>query len=303
MSNRKERSKIGACCLFNVRKKKPTNTYTETIEENIQESIQENIQESIQKNIQESIPESFYITGCEALSNGFYVVDSLNKRLAVLNRNGEHMKDIVQFTSCPLDVCYIKSRNITAVTIPTDHMVVFVDTKERKIVESVVYRLKCYYIKCNDNNLFIGCPNNGKIIVADLFGRELGYLNIPGDRFAVTHDSIYAINEKEDLVLCYDIQGNQRWIAPDIVRDPIGIYVDKHDYVYVFSKHNTLHSISPNGFRNTIILDRSDGLDDHEYIMCMERRFDIKFFLAILSKSNNRPIAYHYSGQTIGSHF
>lgn len=170
-----------------------------------------------------SIPESFCITGCEALSNGFYVVDSLNKRLAILNRSGVHLKDIVQFTSIPLDLCYIKSRKITAVTIPTDHMVVFVDSTERKIVESVVCRLKCYYIKCNDYNLFIGCPNNGKIVVADLFGRELGYLNIPGEKFALSHDSICSINEKEDLVLCYDTYGNQQWIAPDIVRDPIGI--------------------------------------------------------------------------------
>lgn len=266
------------------------------------ECIQELSQESNQESIQESIPKSFYISGCEALSNGFYVVDSLNKRLAVLNRSGVHLKDIVQFNSVPLDLCYIKSRNITAVTIPTDHTVVFLDTNERKIIESVVYRLKCYYIKCNNYNLFIGCPNNGKIIIADLFGRELGYLNIPGDRFAATHASIYAINEKEDLVLCYDFQGNQRWIAPDIVRDPKGIEVDTDGYIYVFSKHNTVHLISPNGFRNIIVLDSSDGLDDHEYMMCMEKRQRIKYFLAILSKSNNRPIAYHYPGLIIG-HF
>lgn len=284
MSNRKERNKIGACCLFNARKKKTTNTYTDTIEENIQDNIQE----------------SFYITGCEPLYNGFYVVDSLNKRLALLNRSGVCLKDIVQLTSIPLDVCYIRSRNITAVTIPTDRMVVFVDSKERKIVESVVYRLKCYYIKCNRYNLFIGCPNSGKIIVADLFGRELGYLNIPGDRFAVTDDSIYAINEKEDLVVCYDTLGNQRWIAPDIVRDPIGIEVDGDGYTYVFSKHNTLHLISPYGLRNRIVLDKSDGLDDHEYITCMAVRFRLKFFLAILSKSNNRAISYHYPGLRFG---
>ncbi|VDI29886.1 Hypothetical predicted protein [Mytilus galloprovincialis] len=148
--------------------------------------------------------------------------------------------------------------------------------------------------------LFIGCPNNGKIIVADLFGRELGYLNIPGDRFAVTHGSIYAINDKEDLVLCYDTFGNQRWIAPDIIRDPIGIEVDEDGYVYVISKHNTLHLISPNGSRNTIVLDNEGGLENSDYIMCLVNRYSIKFFLAILSKSNNRAIAYHFTGFRFG---
>lgn len=118
-----------------------------------------------------SIPENLHITGCEALSNGYYVVDGLNKRLALLNNSLVYMKDIVKFTSIPLDLCYIESRKTIAVTIPTDHMVVFVDTRTSKIVNSVVYRLKCYYIKCNSYNLFIGCPNNGKIIVADFFGR------------------------------------------------------------------------------------------------------------------------------------
>ncbi|CAC5381188.1 unnamed protein product [Mytilus coruscus] len=179
-------------------------------------------------------------------------------------------------------------------------MVVFVDSTERKIVESVVHKLKCYYNKYNDNNLFIGCPNNGKIIVADLLGRELGYLNIPGERFALTHDSIYAINEKENLVLCYDTYGNQKWITPDIVRDPLGIEVDFDGYAYVLRKHNTLHLIAPNGFRNSIVLNKTDGLENPDYIMCSVERYRINFFLAILSKSNNQAIAYHLAGFRFG---
>lgn len=64
-------------------------------------------------------------------------------------------------------------------------MVAFVDTNECEIVESVVYRPKCYYIKWDGVNLFIGCPNNSKIIIADKHGREIRVLNISGQKISV----------------------------------------------------------------------------------------------------------------------
>lgn len=131
-----------------------------------------------------AFPAGVNITGCTDYPEGFVVVDSYNKRLVKLNRDGAYLKDVAKFTNNPLDVCHVIGY-IFAFTIPIDHMVAFVDTNECEIVESVVYRPKCYCIEWDGVNLFIGCPNNSKIIIADKLGREIRVLNIPGQRLSV----------------------------------------------------------------------------------------------------------------------
>lgn len=235
------------------------------------------------------IPEGVNITGCVPLiPNGFCVVDSHNKRLALLNDEGVYLKDIVKFTNNPLDVCSI-GRSKLAVTIPSDHMVAFVDTNECKIVDSVVYRPKCYYIEKYRAQLFIGCPNNSKIIIADYQGREIRSLNIPGQRFAVCSSKIYITNENEDLVSCYDKYGNQKWISPDIVRDPIGIALS-YDSVIVLSKYNAVHLFSKNGYQNRIVLNTEHGLNDPSFMYSKVGEMQAHVF--VYNKSSNQAIVY-----------
>lgn len=234
------------------------------------------------------IPEGVNITGCTRCDDGFFVVDTYNKRLAKLNLDGAYLKDIVKFTNNPLDVCHVDG-NIFAVTIPSDHMVAFVDTNECKIVESVVYRPKCYYIASDYANLFIGCPNNSKIITTDKHGRRIRSLNIPGERFAVASGNIYITNENEDLVSCYDKYGNQKWIAPDIVRNPIGIAVS-HDFLTVLSKHNAVYTLSRDGYQHRNIINTEHGLDDPSFMYLMYGVWCI--LLVVCNKSNTQAITY-----------
>lgn len=236
-----------------------------------------------------AIPEGVNITGCARIFYfGYFVVDRNNKRLALLNDEGVYLKDIVKFTNNPLDVCSIGISKL-AVTIPTDHMVVFVDTKTCKIVETVVYRQKCCYIKFDGTYLFIGCPNISRIIIADKHGREIRSLNIQGERFAIDHLNIYITNENEDLVSCYDKYGNQKWIAPDTVRDPIGISIS-YDFVTVLSKHNAVYILSRNGYENRLVLNMEHGLEDpvfmHSSVGWAQE------LIVVCNKSNTQANAY-----------
>lgn len=235
------------------------------------------------------IPEGVNITGSSRFCNAYAVVDNFNKRLALVNNEGVHLKDIVKFTNNPLDVCFIGGTTV-AVTIPSDHMVAFVDINECKIVESVVYSPKCHYIVCYGDDLFIGCPNSSRIIIADIHGREIRSLHIPGQRFDIDdYYNIYITNENEDLVSCYDKYGNQKWIVQDIVRDPIGISVS-HDFVTVLSKHNALHILSLNGYEKRVFLNTEHGLDDPSFMYSCSGMMNE--LIVVCNKSNNKASAY-----------
>lgn len=229
-------------------------------------------------------PKKIDITGCALLSDRTYVLaESLKNQLLILESG--IIKGTVTFAHPPFDVCRVRD-NTVAVTIPNDHSVVYVDIVLMKIIKSVNFENKCYYVDCDDKRLAIGFPGMDKIIITDLEGKNINCFKIRGTRFTLRHNYIYSVNERDDEVLCYDLSGNEVWTYPDQIMKPAGVAVDKMQYVYVFSKfNNSVYAISPSRYNSTIVIDRDDvSFNDFR---CFRLRFHRLFVF-----SRNQGVVY-----------
>jgi DNA-binding beta-propeller fold protein YncE len=79
-----------------------------------------------------------------------------------------------------------------------------------------------------------------------------------------SEDNIYHTNEKNNTISCHKINGDKLWEFQDvaIIRNPLGIAVDRDLNVYVASRDtNGVVVISPDGKRCRTVLGVSDGIN------------------------------------------
>ena len=231
-----------------------------------------------------------WITDCDILPNGKLVfAEREAKRLLMFSNNGNYEKDIVRFSGTPYDVSYT-GENIAAVTIWDKHEVVFVNVITNTIINKVYIGHGCYGTDFNMNRLAIRViqpPTSNHIVYLDPKGKLIDRVNISGKnsiRISLRDGTNKCTDWKTNTIYCYTLAGQQIWAFKDenVLREPLGIALDKHRNVYVAGRGtNNVVVFSPDGKNCREILTKSDGLngpfslriniDRNELLVCNER--------------------------------
>ena len=83
-------------------------------------------------------------------------------------------------------------------------------------------------------------------------------------RISLRDDTIKCTDWKNNTIYCYTLPGQEIWTFKDenVLREPVGIALDKNRNVYVAGKgSNNVVELSPDGKNCRQILTQSDGLD------------------------------------------
>ena len=241
---------------------------------------------------------SVCITGCDILPDGKLVfTDQEGKRLLMFSNNGNYENDIVRFSGTPFEVSYT-GENIVAVTIFDKREVVFVNVITNTITNTVDIGHKCFGTDFTMNRLAIRViqrPTSNHIVYLDHKGKLIDRVKIPGNNSAhisLRDDTIQCTDWKTNTIYCYTLTGQQTWAFKDenVLREPMGIALDKQRNVYVAGKGtNNVVVLSPDGKNCKQILTRSDGLnkpislriniDRSELLVCNENGLAFLFSL------------------------
>ena len=241
---------------------------------------------------------SVFITGCDILPDGKLVfTDQEGKRLLMFSNNGNYENGIVRFSGTPFDVTYTGG-NIVAVTIFDKREVVFVNVITNTITNTVDMGHKCWGTDFTMNRLAIRViqrPTSNHIVYLDHKGTLIDRVKIPGKNsvhISLRDDTIQCTDWKTNTIYCYTLTGQQTWAFKDenVLREPMGIALDKHRNVYVAGKGtNNVVVLSPDGKNCKQILTKSDGLnkpialriniDRSELLVCNENGLAFLFSL------------------------
>jgi len=224
------------------------------------------------------------IRGCDILPDGKLVfAEREGKRLLMFSNNGNHEKNIVQFTGKPFDISYT-GENIVAVTIWDKHEVVFVNVITNTITNTVDIGHACFDTITNTVDIDHACfgtdfnmnrlairviqtSTSSHIIYLDPKGKLIDRVNIPGSfstNISLRDDTIKCTDWRTNTIYCYTLTGQHIWTFTDknVLREPRGIALDKNRNVYVAGKEtNNVVVLSPDGKNCREILTKSDGLD------------------------------------------
>ena len=222
-------------------------------------------------NVQTQVKRRFKIEGCDILPDGkLLLIDQEGKRLLMFSNNGNYEKDIVRFSGKPYDVSYIGD-NIVAVTIYDKHEVVFVNVITKTIINTVDVGHECYGTDFNLNRLAIRTIQSttpSQIVYLDPKGKLINRVTIPGvysTNISLRDDTIKCTYWKSNKIHCYTLTGQHIWTFKDenVLRNPVGIALDKHRNVYVAGyETNNVVVLSPDGNNGREILTKSDGLNE-----------------------------------------
>ena len=224
-------------------------------------------------NFQTRDKKSVFISGCDILPDGKLVfAEKEGRRLLMFSDNGNYEKDIVRFSGTPFEVSYT-GENIVAVTISNKRKVVFVNVITNTITNTVDIGHKCWGTDFNMNRLAIRViqlqvPTTDHIVYLDPKGKWIDRVNIPGEystNISLRDDTIKCTDWKTSTIYCYTLTGQQTWAFKDknLLREPVGIALDKNRNVYVAGKGtNNVVVLSPDGRNCRQILTKSDGLDE-----------------------------------------
>ena len=238
------------------------------------------------------------ITGCDILPDGKLVFTyQAGKRLLMFSNNGNYENDIVRFSGTPFEVSYT-GENIVAVTIFDKREVVFVNVITNTITNTVDIGHKCWGTDFTMDRLAIRViqrPTSNHIVYLDHKGKLIDRVKIPGNNSAhisLRDDTIQCTDWKTHTIYCYTLTGQQTWTFKDenVLREPMGIALDKHRNVYVAGKGtNNVVVLSPDGKNCKQILTKSDGLnkpislriniDRSELLVCNENGLAFLFSL------------------------
>jgi hypothetical protein len=224
-------------------------------------------------NFQTRDKKSVFISGCDILPDGKLVfAEKEGRRLLMFSDYGNYEKDIVRFSGLPFEVSYT-GENIVAVTISNKHEVVFVNVITNTIINTVDIDHQCYGTDFNMNLLAIRViqlqePTTDHIVYLDPKGKWIDRVNIPGKystNISLRDDTIKCTDWKTNTIYCYTLTGQQTWAFKDenLLREPVGIALDKNRNVYVAGKGtNNVVVLSPDGKNCRQILTKSNGLDE-----------------------------------------
>jgi outer membrane protein assembly factor BamB len=186
----------------------------------------------------------------------------------MFSNNGNYEKDIVRFSGIPFEVSYT-GENIVAVTIYNKQEVVFVNVITNTIISTIDIGHACYGTDFNINRLAIRViqPQSSHIVYLDPKGKLIDRVNIPGEystNISLRDDTIKCTDWKTNTIYCYTLTGQQIWAfkGENVIREPMGIALDKNRNVYVAGKGtNNVVVLSPDGKNCREILTQSDGLN------------------------------------------
>ena len=138
-------------------------------------------------------------------------------------------------------------------------------------------------------------PTSNHIVYLDHKGTLIDRVKIPGNNSAhisLRDDTIKCTDWKTNTIYCYTLTGQHTWAFKDenVIREPMGIALDKQRNVYVAGKGtNNVVVLSPDGKNCKQILAKSDGLnkpislriniDRRELLVCNENGFAFLFSL------------------------
>ena len=210
------------------------------------------------------------ITGCTITPNGkFIFADWVIKGLHILNED---------WTSDNLDIKLPAIRDSYDVTCIGDtrlaistgrfQQIIILNIASKKIEKIINTSDWCYGITQNEGSLLF-CEKSRGISRVQLPGNNISLLvkqkGFPTWAYVITsEDNIYHTNYKTNTVSCHKINGDKLWEIQDvaIIREPLGVAVDRELNVYVASKdNNNVVVISPDGKRCRTVLGKSDGID------------------------------------------
>ena len=221
-------------------------------------------------NFQTKDKKCVFISGCDILPDGKLVFDDQEeKRLLMFSNNGNYEKDIVLFSGIPYEVSYTQE-NIVAVTIYNKHEVVFVNVITNTFTNTVDIGYPCYGTDFKMNRLAIRViqqSTSSHIVYLDPKGKLIDRVNIPGGNstnISLRDDTIKCTDCKTNTIYCYTLTGQHIWAFKDenVIREPMGIALDKSRNVYVAGKGtNNVVVVSPDGKNCRQILTQSDGLN------------------------------------------
>jgi DNA-binding beta-propeller fold protein YncE len=93
---------------------------------------------------------------------------------------------------------------------------------------------------------------------------SVNILSVYSTRISLRDDTIKCTDWKNNTIYCYTLPGQEIWTFKDenVLREPVGIALDKNRNVYVAGKgSNNVVELSPDGKNCSQILTQSDGLD------------------------------------------
>ncbi|CAC5374087.1 unnamed protein product [Mytilus coruscus] len=174
------------------------------------------------------------IQACLSLPDGRFILSDFDdKQLLLFGNDGIFIREVVTFTNCPGDVCFVRN-NTVAVTLGAAYKTVLVDIEKNEIIQTI--ELSHY------------CKGKWSEIV-----------------FHYTKEM--SISHFENNVECYEINGDPLWtfLPHDLsnVNSIQGLTLDKNGFVYIASrKNNSIVVVSPDGQTSKTILSKSDGIKD-----------------------------------------
>lgn len=199
--------------------------------------------------------ESVRVTGCQILPNGDVLfVDQQNQSLLLINQAGELVREVMNFTKPPSDICYVR-QNEVAVTLSRDREMLMVDVEKNKIVKHTDIDGECHGICTYDQTLYvIAVPST--IIALDYdfnvkSRTQVFQTNLT--RIAVFGRKIYCTDFINNTVFCYSKAGEVLWSYYLDIIGPYGIDVDIHGFVYVACASQVI-ALSQDGTKSKAIV-------------------------------------------------
>ena len=210
------------------------------------------------------------ITGCTITPNGkFIFADWGIKGLHILNEDwtSDNLDIKIPAIRDSYDVTCIGDTRL-AISTGRFQQISILNIASKKIEKIINTSDWCYGITQNEGSLLF-CEKSRGISRVQLPGNSISLLvkqkGFPTWAYVITsEDNIYHTNYKTNTVSCHKINGDKLWEIQDvaIIREPIGVAVDRELNVYVASKDNdNVVVISPDGKRCRTVLGKSDGID------------------------------------------
>ena len=210
------------------------------------------------------------IRGCAITPNGkFLFADYDTKGLHILNEDWttDNLDVELPAISKAFDVTCIDDTRL-AISTGKLQQISILNIASKKIEKIINTSNWCYGITQNEGSLLF-CEKSRGISRVQLSDNRMSLLvkqkGFPSNTYVIASgDNIYHTNYISNTVSCHKINGDKLWEFQDvaIIRNPLGIAVDRDLNVYVASRDtNGVVVISPDGKRCRTVLGVSDGIN------------------------------------------
>ncbi|CAC5413853.1 unnamed protein product [Mytilus coruscus] len=208
------------------------------------------------------------IYGSQVLPDGrILILDAASKRLLLFSKDGDYIKNVICLEGEPSGICYIKG-NLIAVTIHFEQTIFFIDISQDNITKTIKVTDECYGIDSNGETLVVNLVGSEviKLLTLDLDGNILSAVNVPGMFTICTalyKNNMLCTDWNDNLISCYSNNGILLWTHQhEDIREPFGITVDKHGFVFVACRGNDqIIVLSEDGKTSKTILSNENGID------------------------------------------